>query len=456
MIDRVLQTVEQYHMFEEGDAVAVGVSGGADSVALLHCLATKLPQLQLRLVVCHVNHQLRGKESDRDMHFVETLCRELSLPCHVLSKDVAALAKESCLGVEECGRELRYRFFEETALRYGANTKIATAHTLSDQAETVLFRLARGTGLRGLGGIPPVRGRIVRPLIGVTREEVETYCAENGLSYVTDVTNRDVAYARNRIRHEVIPPLLQLNPSFLSTLGFETETFREDSDYLWETAAKRLCEADIEDGYDVYKLKKEPNALYRRMLLLILRENGVLAGREKTQQLDEIIRGKPGKISMAKNLFAEASGGVLRFFPLPESVPYFEIPFQTGKLTFPVGLTYNISVLPFRKGMEKVNRNFATDILDYDKILDNAVFRQRRSGDRLAMPRRGVAKSLKKLCSEEKVPLEKREMLAVLADSGGVLWVEGFGADSRALPGDGTKRCVIIQRANAEPKGKRV
>lgn len=181
MISKVLETIRKYELLKEGDRVVAGISGGADSVALLHCLAKGLPQYRLKLVACHVNHRLRGAESDRDEAFVRSLCSQYEIPCHVLSEDVAALAKERGTGIEECGRELRYRFFRETAAGYGEGTKIATAHTLSDQAETVLFRLARGTGLRGLCGIPPMRGAVVRPLLDVTRKEVERYCAENGL-----------------------------------------------------------------------------------------------------------------------------------------------------------------------------------------------------------------------------------------------------------------------------------
>ena len=213
---------------KKGDRVVVGVSGGADSVALLHCLTRDLPQYQLYPVVCHVNHKLRGAESDQDEAFVRSLCEHLGVPCHVLSEDVALLAEQRKIGVEVCGRELRYDFFTKTAAQYGENVKIATAHTLSDQAETVLFRLTRGAGLHGLCGIPPMRGAIIRPLLEVTRAEVESYLSGIGLEYRIDSSNRETVYARNRIRLKVVPELEKINPSFSETLCGTVESLRED------------------------------------------------------------------------------------------------------------------------------------------------------------------------------------------------------------------------------------
>ncbi len=447
MINKVISLIEEYQMFQKGDRVVVGVSGGADSVALLHCLSKGIEQLELQVAVCHINHQLRGEESDRDEKFVRQLCQQFSLPCHVLSQDVGALAKKWGIGIEECGRKLRYRFFQETADLYGENTKIATAHTLSDQAETVLFRLARGTGLKGLCGIPPVREGIVRPLLGVTRVEVENYCVEQGLDYVKDSSNTSVDYARNRIRLNVVPQLEIINPSFLRTLGGIVEDFREDDHFLWEEAVNRLGEAhDGESGYKTACLMEQPGAMRSRMLMLICQENLFLVDRKKLRELDQIIRENHGKINMTAGRYAVVSSGKLSFKDgREEPAPYFEIPLKTGVLTFPSGNAYNINIVD-QNELEKINRNFATDILDCDKILGKVIIRQRRSGDRISMPRRGVTKSVKKLYNEAGIPLDMRGKLAVFSDSQGLIWAEGFGVDRRAMPGPETKRFLVIYK----------
>ncbi len=446
MISKVLETIRKYELLKEGDRVVAGVSGGADSVALLHCLARDLPQYGLKLAVCHVNHQLRGVESDRDEAFVRSLCSKYGIPCHVLSKDVAALAKERGIGIEECGRELRYRFFRETAAGYGKGTKIATAHTLSDQAETVLFRLARGTGLHGLCGIPPVRGAVIRPFLGVTREEVERYCAENGLDFVADSSNADVSYSRNRIRLEAVPPLQKINPSFLETLSGTLESLCEDDRFLWETAARLLCDADENGGYSAPFLAEQPDAVRRRMLMLICRENGLRAGREKLMELDQIIRLNHGTINMSGGVTAIVEKHLLSFHEKEAPARFCAFPLETGRLTFPSGVAYNINIVPSGGLEENVNRNFATDILDCDKILGNITVRSRLPGDEMALFRRGVTKSLKKLYNEAKIPLEKRGLLAVLADERGVIWAEGFGPSRRAAPDEGTKKYLVIQK----------
>lgn len=451
MISRVLKTIQKYELLKKGDRVVVGVSGGADSVALLHCLTRDLPQYQLYPVVCHVNHKLRGAESDQDEAFVRSLCEHLGVPCHVLSEDVALLAEQRKIGVEVCGRELRYDFFTKTAAQYGENVKIATAHTLSDQAETVLFRLTRGAGLHGLCGIPPMRGAIIRPLLEVTRAEVESYLSGIGLEYRIDSSNRETVYARNRIRLKVVPELEKINPSFSETLCGTVESLREDDRFLWETAAFELCKADEEDGYSVPVIAGCPDAVRRRMLMLICRENGFPAEREKLKELDQIILSNYGKINMAGGVTALIRKGSLVFYEKKKPDAFSSFPFKTGMLTFPSGVAYNITIMSsndFHRLQENVNKNFATDILDCDKILGNVVVRPRMSGDMLTLPRRGVTKSLKKLYNEAKIPLEKREILSVLADEKGVFWVEGFGADCRVKPDEGTKRYLVISKTD--------
>ena len=210
MLDKALSAVEKYNMLSPGAAVIAAVSGGADSMAMLLFLMKISERYSLSLTVAHVNHGLRGEEARRDEEYVRSFCEKNSLRFEVLHADVATLAKQSGETCEECGRRVRYEFFESI----DKNAKIATAHTASDNAETMLFNLARGSSLKGLCGIPPVRGNIIRPLIFCTREDIEVFCRENSLDFVTDSTNLTLDYSRNKIRHIAVPALKEINSAF--------------------------------------------------------------------------------------------------------------------------------------------------------------------------------------------------------------------------------------------------
>ncbi len=195
-------------MIDRGDTVVVGVSGGADSVCLLHFLSTIRGEYDIVLKAVHINHGIRGEEAERDEIFVKSLCEKLCVELFTFHRDVPSLAKEFGLGIEECGRRVRYEAFSSLNA-----DKIAVAHTSSDNFETVLFNLIRGTSLTGISGIKPKRDKIIRPLINITRSEVEDYCAENELDYIIDSTNLSTEYTRHKIRHNVIPILKSINPS---------------------------------------------------------------------------------------------------------------------------------------------------------------------------------------------------------------------------------------------------
>ncbi|MBR2880245.1 MAG: tRNA lysidine(34) synthetase TilS, partial [Oscillospiraceae bacterium] len=221
-------------MIPPGTKVLCAVSGGADSVALLHFLSK---MEDVKLAAAHYNHCLRGTESDADEEFVKTLCGKLGIECVTGRGDVAAYAAESGKSTEEAARTLRYEFLEKTARELGCSC-IATAHNADDNAETVLLNLTRGTGLKGLCGIPPVRGKIIRPFLQNTREEIEHYLEQNGLEHIEDSSNALDDYSRNRIRHYVSPVLRQLNPSYTSAIARMTESLREDEEYISSAAAE--------------------------------------------------------------------------------------------------------------------------------------------------------------------------------------------------------------------------
>lgn len=228
---RITDFISSCSMLQPGTKVLCAVSGGADSVCLLHWLSSHSEELEIEVEAAHFEHGIRGEESVRDMEFVMHLCEEWNIPLTVERALVPAYAGEHSLGIEEAARNLRYDFLYRTARKRGC-TRIATAHNADDNVETVLFNLARGTGLSGLCGIPPVRDQIVRPLLTTSRREIEEYLSENGLPHVEDSTNENTEYSRNRIRREVVPVLRELNPNLEAAVSRMSGLLRSDEEYL--------------------------------------------------------------------------------------------------------------------------------------------------------------------------------------------------------------------------------
>lgn len=238
---------DKYNMLPQGSTVLCALSGGADSMALLSVLEALAKPRSLTLHAAHFNHQLRGEESQRDEDFVVQWCQKRGIPLVVGRGDVAQEAQEQGKGVEETARAMRYGFLTATAQELGAD-KIATAHNADDNAETLLLHLARGTGLDGLTGIPPVRGILIRPLLATPRIDIAVYLAQEEIPHVEDSSNQDTVYARNRLRQEVMPVLRDLNPAFVSTLAANLVHLREDRDLLHAMAEKATKTAVVSEG----------------------------------------------------------------------------------------------------------------------------------------------------------------------------------------------------------------
>lgn len=442
------QSVTEYHLFERGDSVAAAVSGGADSVALVHALRAIAAGYGLRIKVCHFNHRLRGAESDRDERFVRQLAERLELPCVVGSGDVSGYAAEHGLSTEEAGRELRYAF-----LRGCGCDKIATAHTLSDRAETLLFNMARGAGAKGMYPIPRRRGNIVRPLLDCTRADIEDYIAANKLEYVTDSTNADTAYSRNRIRHNVIPQLKEINPSFeQSAAGLMLRLEREHSliERLADEAERRVADGE---GYRRTGFLALDPVLGEELLLRLIGRAGAQPSARAVELMTGIARQGGGELELCRDMrfFCDGERLGLRGPSAPLDSPQeqkVELPAAGGELEFGFlsGKTVKITFLYNLEGnlTEKFNNGVLKNAVDCDKI-KNTVLRGRLPGDRLTLAERGLTKTLKKLCNEAGMPPEQRARLAVLADAGGTIWAEGFGSDAARRPDAKTKRLMLIE-----------
>ena len=408
-------------MLQKGHVLAA-VSGGADSVSMLHILYRLRTEYNFMLEAAHINHGLRGAESDADEQFVRGICMAMNVPLHVLRADVAKQAAETGEGIEACARRVRYAYLQSLA-----QGEIATAHTETDNSETVLLHLTRGSGLRGLCGIPPVRGNIIRPLIDCTRREVEEYCAANGLSYVTDSSNLSDGYARNRIRHHFLPVLQTVNPAVEEAVGRCTQTLTREEDYLRQSTAALLEKAVRPFGYDAAVLRGAHPALQYRAAAEILRTS---MDREPQQNhVEDCVRllFENGAVQTEQGTTAACYGGVF-YLEKPLRADW-TAPISDNTARLPFG-SAKIDILQTENIQFVHNRDLAK-CLCCDTITGDVFFRSRKEGDRLCRVHSGCTKTLKKHFEELGVPACYRNDIAVLTDGTDVLWVEGLGCDAR-------------------------
>lgn len=451
MKNKVLQTIQKYDMLAFGDSVVVGLSGGADSCALLSFLCSVQEEMHLNIYACHLNHLIRGAEAERDEQFVREVCDKKGIPLFVRRLPIEQMAKERKIGSEQCGREERYRFFDETARKY--NARIATAHTASDNAETLLLHLIRGCGIQGLCGIPPVRGNIIRPLIEVSREEIENYCSENSLPYVTDSTNFTRQYTRNQVRLDVLPKLKQINPSVLDAFQRLTAIMQDTAAHLDAQAEQLLQAAAVPYGYRADILAKADNAVRTEAIELFCRHyvsNGLEM--RHIEKIDCCLK-NGGAVELNRRVRIIVKQGVLRAEIIEKTVPIRdEKPLQIGK-TVMIGYK-NITLLTlnmeeFNK-QKKINKLLFNNALDYDKIPCTRALRTRRSGDTFVTPWGGQTKTLKKLMCELKIPNEQRDFIPVLASESQILWIDGIGVSKPYSVTKDTKNILVIQSENPE------
>lgn len=461
--DKVRAALRRYLPAGRGLSLTLALSGGADSMALLHMLRALEEECGYTLSAVHVNHGLRGEEACRDEDFVREICKEWGVRLQVCRAQVGAerLPGES---LETAARRIRYALLEKAAADLAAGAgcgdyRIATAHTRSDQAETVLFRLIRGSGLKGAGGIPPVRERIVRPLLDVGREEVEAYCRENGIRYVTDSTNLSDDYARNRLRHGALPACRGVCPGAEQALARFAGLAREEDAFLDKLAAAELRRAAyIPTGWDAAAffglgqwkgdgLRALDPVLRRRALRLLCGRGGFTPESRQIEELEALLSEPSGRLELSGGWTAEYTGGRLRFLKMGK-IPDYRLEVQPvsplSPVEFPGGRLY---LLPYAGGeieeIRKIHNLLFKSLLDYDKIKGKIVLRARQASDRLAPAGRGLSKPLRRWYGEAAVPAALRSALPVLADGEGLIWVGGFGADRRAAADDATRRAVM-------------
>lgn len=436
----------EHKLFPQNGLVLCAVSGGADSVSMLHILHTGRERLGIRIAAAHYNHGIRPG-AGRDEQFVRGLCAEWGIPFYSGRGDVPA---EAAAGesLELAARRMRYAFLEETADAIGAAV-IATAHTADDNMETVLMNLSRGTGAAGAAGIPPRRGRIVRPLLPVTRAQVEDYLRRNGLPHVEDETNREDCCSRNRVRHQAVPVLKQINPRAAEHIQAASERLRADNELLEKLAREQLIDTALRTpqgvSLEIGRLTRAPEPLAARCILALCREQG---GEElsaaKVRAVLELARSEnvSGELHPGGPLLVWRSYDRLWFGP-ERTWSFAPRPLVPDGTTYLPELDLTISCQTVEAG-GKVHNSFLFYPIGCGTIRGNLVVRPRRTGDAIRLPGR-PEKSLKKLFAEQKIPRRQREAVPVIADDAGVAAVVGVGCDVRRLAASGPVLEIQVQ-----------
>ena len=474
MVGQVRQTIAKYGMLASGDRVAVAVSGGPDSVALLECLRELAPQLGITLAVVHLNHQLRGDASREDEEFVARLARRRRLEFVSKALDVAGLARERGENTEQLGRTFRYEFFDEL-IRRGQFDKIAVGHTLSDQAETVLFRLLRGSGTAGLSGIRPVLNKTVaRPMIEVTRQQVTEYLKAARHKWREDSSNQDRKFVRNRIRHELLPRLSEdWNPNLPGALAQIAEWAQGEENY-WEGVLPPLAERYLEcksDGvyFQAAAMAALPVAVSRRLLrVAVERARGSLTdiSFEHIEALRGLAAGRRGSgRSHIPDLEAIRSFDrikLARFSLKQEShlLGQCILVHAPGSYKLPWGSSLVVLKRYARENLQGEGRYNGRRhaLVDWEKVPKPLELRYWLAGDRYGQRGSKGAKKLKALFHERRIPVWERAHWPVIAEASGenrgleaapaegkpIVWARGFGPSAEFAADDSSRIVVDI------------
>ena len=451
MKKRVLDFIRKNKLVKKGDSVVLGVSGGADSICMLNILDELRERLGISLYVLHINHMIRGEEANEDAAFVKKSCTKLKVPHRVIDVDVPALAKEHGMSVEEAGRFVRYDEFSKYAYEVGA-TKIAVAHNSNDNAETVLMNLARGTGIKGLGGIVPKRLldendknslEVIRPILCLNRKEIEHYLKTNKIEYRNDSTNDSTDYTRNKIRLEVMPLLENINDNAMQNITNASNELANTSEYIEKDVNEAYEEFVVEDGKKLF-LKDESFVLDSIVLTGVIRkmiENTAGKLKDITRihvgdvvNLSEKQVGK--KVDLPYSIVAEREYEGISIFSESDR---HKRPADEKEIV--------ISYEDDGFGPDDIEELTYTKWFDCDKI-DDVVVRTRQKGDYIVIDSEGNQKLLKKYFIDEKIPRRDRSQVLLVADGSHILWVVGHRISEDVKVTDKTKKVMKVEYKN--------
>lgn len=445
----VMSLIQQENLINEGDSVLVALSGGADSVALLRILKTYSTEYGYSLYAAHVHHGLRGEYADRDEAFARDLCEELSIPLYIAHVDVHAEVSRTKESVEEAGRRLRYAFFEEKIADL-PNGKIATAHSASDQAETVLLRLMRGCGIKGVSGIPVKRDRIIRPLLTCYSDEIRDYCSQNAFAYMIDETNEQLCFTRNRVRHQILANMRDVNPQIEQSLVRFSTMASMDNHFLESCADELLKRARLsEHTYCVQTLLNADKAIRYRAIARMTEDAEFF----HIQALCELME-CGGTVNFPHDLAAVSDGRTLSWTRYKETISAKktqEVVCVTLNEPFVMAdVRYFATCVSYRDYIEKLREDssfskWCVAVRDFTKLR----VRSRESGDRIAPLGRGCTKAVKKLLNEDRVPISQRDRIPVVLDGDRVAALLGLCVDEASAVTESAPYIVWFRKMDA-------
>ena len=445
MLEKALDTVKRHNMIEKGDKVIVALSGGADSIALTLALLELAPKLDIEVYAANLNHNIRGDEGERDSAFVKEFCKKKGIPLFERSLDIPRIARDGGIGEEECGRRERYRFFEDTAKALGG-AKIATGHHMGDNAETVLFNLFRGTGAKGLCGIPYVRGNIIRPLLDVTKREILSYVQNKGESYVTDSSNLDVHYTRNKIRNLVMPEIKKVFPDAEEKISRLSEIIAADEDLF-----EKQCESSgaFCDGAIICeKFLPLHTSLKKRIALRALKEWGAAdIDKKSVESVMALASNTSGKQTSVHSLRLINSYGKVRPYADNDICLSFSVNVGENAVIRHKGQVIEVKTVD---KYEKMSDNKTMAVFDAGKLSCNIDVRTRKDGDYMYPYGMSGRKKIKELFIDMKIPRDERDGIILFALGSEVIFIPNIRRSSRYAADNDTKKFLIIKYTKEE------
>ncbi|MCM1263676.1 MAG: tRNA lysidine(34) synthetase TilS [Butyrivibrio sp.] len=461
---KVRRYIEEHQMISAGNFVVAGVSGGADSVCMLIILKELQKDIDFKLIVVHVHHGVR-EDAGQDADYVKWLCDELGVPFFLKEVDMIGYAAENGLSQEEAGRLLRYKAFEETAVEAAETAapdkayKIAVAHNNNDRAETLLFNLFRGSGLKGLGSIRPVRENVIRPLLCLDRIEIEEYLSAEGIRFCTDSTNDEDAYTRNRIRHHIIPYAEeQICKNVASHLAYTADMLAETEVFVQKLTKKAYeeCAADTDGGLilDLNAFHRNDQYIQKAVLLMCMERltphRKDITGRHIETLLELADKDGCKELSLPYGLkaYKEYDRLTIRNSMDTEEYSPFSITVP-GDITVPGMGVFSFQYLSadefFSKNGQIIPEKRYTKWFDCDKITRALLLRTRKAGDYLTINGSFQKKSVKEYMINEKIPRMQRERIYLLADGEHVLWIPGYRISQFYKVDENTKRILQVR-----------
>lgn len=478
MLHKMMAFMSEFHMVVPGDCIIAGVSGGADSVCLLYLLTALKEKIPFTLSVLHVDHGIRS-DAGEDAEFVRRLCAGQDIPFTLVKEDVPSYAAAHRMGEEEAGRCLRYRAFEKVNEQlYGGAAKFAVAHNQNDCAETVLFHMFRGTGLHGLCGMKPVQGKVIRPLLDITRQEIEAWLDGRGIPYCTDVTNHGDDYARNRIRHHVLSYAEQeICAGSAAHIARTADMLSQAAEYL-DTQTKEAYAACVNEKEDRRGVRLELSAerfaglhpYLKGSLIHLCFSRLVPAAKDLASVHVNCVCALFGKqtgrrLMLPYGIKARRTydgvclerGAVLDEKAPDKKTGQQEVLIKNGSGTAVFGgyrFTFRVFSCEGKKEfLQTIPKNNCTKWFDYDRIKKPLVIRSRRTGDYLTVHAAGGTKSLKKYMIDEKIPSEERDHIALIAEEDHILWVAGYRVSEAYKVTADTKRIIEIYMSGGKENG---